>query len=481
MKKRVCFVDPPGLDKGLNLGLGYLCAAIIQKRRAVAEVFVYDFHNSREPFEEKVRKISGYDLVGISIKSYNAAIAAEIARRVKKDNKLVVGGGVHVTIMEEEFLRENPEFDIGVIGEADETILDLVDYVAGKKRLANIPGIVYRENGKIKKTSARSFVKNIDDLPFPEYACFDSVNMKAERPIDLYMISTSRGCPYSCTYCVAGKSVGKVWRPRSIENVMQELMQVKKKFNPVQFNIVDDNFTLNVDRAKKICKAMIEHKLGVELTLNSGIRADHVDEELLSLFKQSGVDRLIFGVESGNELVFKAINKGESLDDIKKAIAMTKKASIKVAAFFIIGLPYSNCNRDNESLRFAKQLNLDKAVWSLLVPYPGTPAFEWVEKNGKWLGDWRGASALRFEEEKENSIVFDTTDYPAEQRIELFKKANIQMHNYPAIFRKGGIAFNALRTACYILRYDFANIFSHIWFLLNYAGVVQNYIRRNAQ
>ncbi len=375
-------------------------------------------------------------------------------------------------------MEENPEFDIGVIGEADETIIDLVDYLQGRKELKDIAGIVYREKNRIKQTAPRGFVQDLDSLAFPEYACFDSVDPRAEHPIDLYMISTSRGCPYMCTYCVAGKSVGRVWRPRSVENVIREMKEAEKKFKPTQFNIVDDNFTLDVNRAKQICRAVSASGVNVPLTLNSGIRADRVDEELLELLKQAGVDRLIFGVESGNELVFKAIQKGESLEDIKKAIQMTKKAGIKVAAFFIIGLPHANRERDEESLSVAKQLGLDKAVWSLLVPYPGTPAFDWVNKHGRWLGDWRGASALRLEEEKGNRIVFDTPDYPAEERIELFKKANIQMHNYPALFKKGSIALNALRTAYYILKYDLLNIPAHALFLLNYAGAVKNYIRR---
>ncbi len=109
MKKRSCFIDPPGLDKGLNIGLGYLCSAIKARRGSdVEEVVVYDFHNSPEPFEEKLKKIRGYDFVGISIKSYNVADAVEIAKRLRKHNKLIVAGGVHVTITEKGFFGGEP-------------------------------------------------------------------------------------------------------------------------------------------------------------------------------------------------------------------------------------------------------------------------------------------------------------------------------------------------------------------------------------
>ena len=474
---KVCFIEPEGLDKSLNLGLAYLCSAIKDNKK-VDEIKVVDFNNSDENFDDKIKKIKGFDIVGISIKSFSFSNCLKIIRKIRKDNKFVVAGGIHTTIMGEKFLEENIEFDIGIIGEGDKTIIEVINFVLGKKKLKDIDGIIYRKGCKVYATKSRKLINDLDSLNFPDFTFFDSVDMTKKNPIDVYQISTSRGCPYNCSYCVAGRSVGKLWRPRSVENVVSEIIHAKEKYRPIEINIVDDNFSLDMNRAKNILKRLIEKKLdNMTLTFDSGLRADKIDSELMQLIKKVGCNRLILGIESGHPKVLKAIDKGESLKDIKNTIKLAKKNGMKISGFFIIGLPYSNRSTDEYSLKFVKSIKLDKAIWSFLVPYPGTSAWEWVKKNGTFLGDWKDVSALRFEENKNNRIVFETKDYLAKEKIEMFKKANIKCFNYPALFKEDkSIFMNILITIENVIKYDPYNIPKHFMFLIKNLNITLHYI-----
>ena len=470
---KIAFIDTKGLGKGVNLGLGYLCA-VIEKHRKFDKLIVFDFNNSPEEPAKKLEKIKGFDIVGISIKSFQLDETVEVAKKIREHNRILVAGGIHPTI-DRNFLEQNPVFDIAVMGEAEETILDIVDYANGKKALKDIKGIAYRENGEVKINAPRELLKNLDSLPYPNYDYFDSVTKPED--IDPYPLSTSRGCPYSCIYCCANKISGKGFRPRTPESVIDELIKMKEKYKPSQINIIDDNFTLDIDRAKKIIKLMIEKNINIHFVPASGIRADRVDRELLELFIKTGCTRLCFGIESGNKKVFENINKGETLEDITKAIKLCQSMGISISGFFIIGLPYATKGTEEESIKFAQSLNLDRASWSFLVPYPGTEVWDWATQNNYVLGDWKNMSSGMFHQGKET--IVSTPEFTREDRIKIFKEANIKTFNYPALFdRKKGIVYNMFMTVFLILRYDAIHLHKHIGFAYRHLKGILYYSKR---
>ena len=337
---KVCFVDLGGDEPGLNVGLGYLCS-YVERHPAVKELKVFDFNNSKENFDQKIGKIMGFDLVGITMRSANTKNVSKIARKIKNKNKILIVGGIHVTIDGVNFLKENPEFSIGVIGEGEETVLEIIDYILGKKKLQNINGIIYRKGSKIIRNKFRKLNENLDSFHFPNYTYFDSVQ-ESRTHVETYPILTSRSCPFKCSFCICSKVLGEKWRARSVENVIEELIQAKNKYKIKKFSMVDDNWSLDMKRAKKICRKLIEKRLNFDWVPQSGMRADKVDRELLKLMKKSGCSELIFGIESGNKKVFKNIEKGEKLEDIEKAVkhnTFAKEVGMKIGGFFIIGLP----------------------------------------------------------------------------------------------------------------------------------------------
>ncbi len=313
------------------------------------------------------------------------------------------------------FLKENSVFDMCVVGEGEEAIKEITD---GKK-IEKVNGIMFRKGRKISTTKRRQWIKDLDKLLLPDYGSFDSVSGK----IDSYPIVTSRGCPYNCTYCSVGDVIGKRWRARSPENIIKELFHAKEHYQSTKFKILDDDFTLDMNRAKRLCQMMIAEKLGMKWSCPNGIRADKLDSELLSLMKESGCFSISLGIESLAPDVFENINKGEKIDDIKNAVINAKKAGIKVEGFFIIGLPGSTYEKDILSIKEAKKLKLNSSSWGILVPYPGTKVWGWVinNKDARMLKDWRDGFHLGIKPEP----VFETKDYTASERLKAYYLANM--------------------------------------------------------
>ncbi|HIG97093.1 MAG TPA: radical SAM protein [Candidatus Aenigmarchaeota archaeon] len=222
--------------------------------------------------------------------------------------------------------------------------------------------------------------------------------------------------------CNVPTVIGRKFRTRSGRNIFDELMYAKEKYGSNEFKVLDDNFTLQMDRAKDICKLFLDEKLDMKWTCPNGIRADRLDEELCTLMKQAGCYSMSIGVESGDPDVFDKINKGERLDDVERGIKLAQAAGIKVHGFFIIGLLGSTYEADKRSMEFAKRLGIT-ASWGILVPYPGTEVWEQIKKDHKTriLRDWKEG----FHVGARPKPVFDTSDYTAEERVRAYYYANM--------------------------------------------------------
>ena len=222
--------------------------------------------------------------------------------------------------------------------------------------------------------------------------------------------------------CNVPTVIGRKFRTRSGRNIFDELMYAKEKYGSNEFKVLDDNFTLQMDRAKDICKLFLDEKLNMKWTCPNGIRADRLDEELCLLMKEAGCYSMSIGVESGDPDVFDKINKGERLEDVERGIKLAQAAGIKIHGFFIIGLLGSTYEADKRSMEFAKRLGIT-ASWGILVPYPGTEVWEQIKKDHKAriLRDWKEG----FHVGARPKPVFDTPDYTAEERVRAYYYANM--------------------------------------------------------
>jgi hypothetical protein len=151
--------------------------------------------------------------------------------------------------------------------------------------------------------------------------------------------------------------------------------------------VLDDNFTLNIERAKKICRELIDRKLKLLWYCHNGIRADRIDQELAVLMKKAGCTSIAFGIESGNPETFDSIKKGEPLSAVVNSVKVAKKAGIKAVGYFIIGLPGETLEKFIETVRFQRSLKLDDYVYNMLIPYPKTEAWDIVQSRGTMFCD----------------------------------------------------------------------------------------------
>lgn len=443
---KVLLIDPPGSVIGLNSGLAYLAGAL---ERHGAEVLVLDFNNHRDGVEPRLREAMerGWDLAGISIKTNTVISALEIADMLKMLSKTtpLVAGGPGVSILGAEFLKENPVFDYMVSGEAERSIVRLMEaFEKDTQDFSGVPGLSYRGTEGI--ISNRPEVPlDLDAMAFPDYSCFDKLSFSRNS----YPIVTSRGCPYGCIYCNVSIVSGKRFRARSAEDVIRELRGAKIRYGIDNFQVYDDTFTQDIRRAKEICRLMIDEDIGLSWVCQNGVRADRLDEELLSLMKEAGCRGVWFGVESLDDEVFRKVNKGEDVSDILRAITVTKQAGIPISAFFIIGLPASTYQKDMDTLRKARRLKLNLTTWSLATPYPHTELWDWAHKFGRMLRDYRDVSFF-----VEPKCVFETDEYPERERLAVLYKANLAFSRYECLCAEKNILVRIFKILKITMRYD---------------------------
>ncbi len=419
MKKRLILIDPPGLQKGINTGLAYLSAILTDKdiHHLIVDMNNYDYGNSK-----LLELIDVYspDLIGYSIKTATYHSAVGLIEKLRKNFPHIIHfvGGPHITLFYDEFLKEIDSVDFGIIGDAEIAIANLCDSNFEYKGQA---GIAYKEDGGTLYVP-QIIPLNLDEVPFPSFDKF--LNNPLERfP---YPLVTSRGCPYSCIYCSVGNISGRRWRYRSPEHVIKELNNAREKYQVASFDIIDDTFTQNIDRAITICDLLIRDKIGFSWGCPNGIRVDRISEKLVQSMKQAGCHTVMFGIESGDPEIFKSINKGERLSDVASAIKITKKAGLKVGGFFIIGLPGDSLDKTKKSLKFAKEVGLDWAHFNMLSPYPKTEVWDIIKRHGRFFEDYKcGRHFIG----KPNP-VFEINGFTRDQMIDAY----LYVHTYQDLF-----------------------------------------------
>jgi len=362
------------------LGLACLAGSLLKKGHIV-EIFDFNlYEKGYQIYADKIKKFLP-DFVGITFVTPLIREADKVVKITKKiDSKIIViGGGPHMSSFPELTLKET-YFDIGVYGEGDFTIVDIVE----QEDLSKIKGIVYRKNKKIILNKSKEFIKNLDELPFPAYTLYEIRKYKIPSAIarknPVAWMETSRGCIFGCIYC--NKSCfGKTFRIKSPERVVEEFKRIKE-LGFKEIHLTDDGFTTDIERAKKICKLLIENKINIGWSTITGIRVDRVDLELLKLMKSAGCYRIYYGIESGSQKILNRIKKGIRIEQVIKAVKWAKVAGLEVAGYFMIGLPGETKETMQETINFAKYLKLDLAKISITIPLPATEMFNELNKAG---------------------------------------------------------------------------------------------------
>lgn len=365
------------------MGLAYL-AAVLDKYN----VNILDMPKTGMDFSGFKRYIenNGYDVVLFTATTpviHTVSILSKIVKGVSKDIITIVGGP-HATAIPERTLAENEALDIVVIGEGEMTIKELIDFLNHNKDLGKVKGICYRKNNKIIRTEPRPLIQNLDYLPFPRHDLLglESYTYWSQHGKKFAAIMTSRGCPQLCSFCSRG-SFGVFFRRRTVENVMNEIKWLAE-MGVDELHLIDDNFTLVKETANKILEEIIKNYPSMHLALINGIRVDRVDKETMIKLKKANTYYIGFGIESGSQRILDENGKGTTLDEIMRAVTLSKKVGIEeIAGFFIIGLPGETESTIKQTIAFAKKLRPYVVKFSTLVPYPGTKIYNDLKKAGR--------------------------------------------------------------------------------------------------
>jgi radical SAM superfamily enzyme YgiQ (UPF0313 family) len=318
---------------------------------------------------------------GISSTITNDVYAAYLAKRYGAKTVLV---GPHVTALPEQTMEVYPSLDFGILGEVEETLSDLVDAVENNKNLSSVKGLVFREAGKIINTGNREFIRDLNSLPIPLHELLPLEKYKAPYIGGPYtFVLHSRGCPNACFFCRQNVMWKSVCRLRNGESISTEFKYLAKLgVKKVMFH--SDTFTQDRNNVLEICEHLSQANTGIQWICNG--RVDLVDNEILRAMKQAGCIMVNYGIESGVQQLLDDSNKGKNatIENARKAVAMTKAAGIRVWAYFIIGLPGETRDTIKQTSNFALELSADLVNFSVATPYPGTPFYKTAERNG-WL------------------------------------------------------------------------------------------------
>jgi len=296
------------------------------------------------------------DLIGISILTSTAKRGYEIAGKLPKEKVII--GGIHASLLPQEAARFARQV---IIGEAENSIIDVVE---GKIT----DQLVY---GKA--------VENLDSLPYPDFSLIKGFT----DPYLLIPVSTSRGCPFDCSFCSVTKIFGRKYRFRSAESVIEELES--KKSGTLFF--CDDNFAAHPKRTHALLNFMLKKKIK---NWACQVRCDVTkDNSLLDLMVKAGCKAVCVGFESVNALTLKAYQKKQSVEEIISAIRSFRRRKIKIHGMFVLGSDSDDRKSIWETVSFAKKHKIDTLQMTILTPFPGTKVYNDLEREGRIFSkDW---------------------------------------------------------------------------------------------
>jgi radical SAM superfamily enzyme YgiQ (UPF0313 family) len=464
MAMKVLFINPPftefgGLEghggKALPLNLAYL-ASCLREREPGVEIEALDCEAlglDHEEIERRIRAV-GPDIAAVTAPTPAFSQVLKVCRTVKAiaPEIVTVAGGPHPTALLEETAAE-PDIDIAVDGEGEITFADIVRAVRDRTPLSEVKGIAYKDaNAAVRRTAPRPLIEDLDSLPFPARDLF---------PLDLYFppptkrmsdkkagnMITSRGCPYRCTYCMATVMWRHRVRFRGVANVVDEIEECGRRFGLGEFNFHDELFTVNRQRTLDFCAEVLRRKLDIAWVCMC--RVDYLDMEVLRAMRRAGCLKIMFGFESGSQMILDTMKKKVALDKAQEAVRMVNKAGIRSAGNFMLGNLGETDATIRQTIDLAKRLNCDTMAFFIASPYPGTEFYDMARQRGYLRSDvqWKDFTLV-----SNNTPPLDLPGLPAQRLMWWQKKAYREYYLRPR-YVLGKLA--SIRT-----RTDVANLYN---------------------
>lgn len=414
-------------------GLAYI-AAVLLKKGIYVEIYNQDVHHFPDEHLTEFLNNNKFDVIGVSVIAgyYQYAKIIKISEAINKSKNrplYIVGG--HGPSPEPEFFIKKTNADIVIIGEGELTIVEVVDAIVNHKTLKNIKGIAYRDGNKVIINERRPLIEDIDEIPFPAYNLFPVtyyrlLRMPHTTNADFVMpVLSGRGCKFKCNFCYR---MDKGFRPRSSENIIEEIQSLKINYGVNYIAFSDELLMSSLERTEILCKSFIKSKLNIRWDCNG--RLNYAKPELLQLMKEAGCVFINYGIEAMDDKVLKNMNKALTTNQITKGVNATLNSGISPGLNIIFG----NIGDNKETLKKGVDLLLkydDCAQMRTIrpvTPYPGSPLYYYAIEKGL-LKDCEDF----YENKHKNSdlLAINFTDMTDEEFHEALLEANKKLiQNY---------------------------------------------------
>ena len=427
--KKVLLINPPlGLEQrygflsaagGVEIPFG-LCTLGASLRKAGFDASIIDCQALNYDDQALLNIVLSEkpDYAGFSATTPQIRRAAALAAKIKTINvsTVIFVGGSHVSALPQKTLEENPSFDIGVVGEGEETLIEAIYHIEKNTDLTQVKGLAVRHEGKVRVTVPRPRIKDLDSLPLPAFDLLPPLQKYYYLPIQNthsqhgVSLTTSRGCSGECVFC-AKPVFGSDITCYSAQYLMELLRVLNKKYHVKEVMFQDDNFFLFKKRLFDFSRLVKDLRL--DISWSASARVDAIDRERLNAAKESGCWQVSYGIESANSKILEFYKKGITKEAIEKAIFLTRKAGILAKGFLMFGNPLESAESLKETTEFVKKQPLNDISITFFTPYPGTRIWDKV-------GSWG-----TFERDFEKMTCFDIVFIPFGLTKKYLK--NIQM------------------------------------------------------
>lgn len=361
-------------------------AAYVEREMPEAEVSIVDMKIAPDGVAGVERAVAAMrpTVIGFSAMTLHAGVLHETATAVRKiaPDALMVAGGPYANCLPDAVLA-NPALDTVVLGEGEFPLLNILRARRDGRPIEGLKAVITRGGG----IRERDPVGDLDRLPSPAW---HKVNLDAYRRYPGFTVLgrrnymslfTSRACPYQCAYC--HKMFGNNFRSTSAEQVLDQIRTLKARYGITNFDILDDVFNLNRRRAVDVCQGIIRERLNVRLAFGNGLRADLLDDELLSLMRDAGAVYISFAIETASPRLQQRIGKNLDIDKAIRSIETAARLRILSNGFFMLGFPTETESEMLDTVRLAVRLPLDIAHFAKVTPFDGTPMYEQIDPSTK--------------------------------------------------------------------------------------------------
>jgi radical SAM superfamily enzyme YgiQ (UPF0313 family) len=317
-------------------------------------------------------------MFGLSCLTAHVVRGYQLAAMIKAEfpDSVVIAGGLHPTALPDEALHTG-NIDYVVRGEGEEVLLRLHDAIRNGDDPTKLKGVSFVRDGRVVNNPEAPLIPELDDIPIFPYELFN------HSRYDMGFITSSRGCPYKCTYCSQRMLTGTTYRYKSAERIVEELSILVNQYGQKQIVFYDDNFCFKANRVIDVCEAIMMAGLHEKCAFSVQTRADNFPPDLVPILARAGFRHAGFGMETGVNRLARLIGKGETVEQHLAAVELAKKHGFDVSLFMIFGLPTETSGERETSFEVVQGAKVQASKYNNLIPYPGTPIYNDLRKTDR--------------------------------------------------------------------------------------------------